>query len=458
MALCPAGRLRSFGLLLSALLLSACATAPADQGPGGVEAVSWAGAQGGDAGGAPVCRQSDGYALDFGGRRTFTWRPQWLQNIKARSSKNPALAPAFRALVVDAEAALRRGPYTVVDKRKLPASGNRHDYHSIGPYWWPNPEKPGGEPYVRRDGALNPQRNSDAFDTADMSAMSDDVATLSLAEYLTEDRRYADQAARLLRVWFLDPATRMNPNFNHAQAIPGRSAGRAEGLIDAHRLGRVVESIGLLGPSGALSESEVRGLERWFGELVQWMQASRIGRAERAKENNHGIYYDQLISHFALFARREPVARETIAAFPSRRILPQVAADGSLPYELVRTRSFHYTNWTLAAAFDLAALGECVGADLWRFQSPHGRSLKAALDFVAAYHGRVEQWPYPELALRGGRRTGEMQQLFHEVLGRAAWGYRNPDYARKAADYERFASVAIRPLLAAISSQALIED
>lgn len=379
---------------------------------------------------APVCHGSSGFAADFDGRRTFVWRPDWLSTIKSEFDSAARLAPARAALLARAQSALaRKTAYTVVDKTHLPASGDKHDYMSMGPYWWPDPQSKDGLPYIRRDGRFNPERDSEAFDVSDLGDMSQDVQALSLAYYFTGEKRYALKAGELLRVWFIDPATRMNPNFNHAQAIPGRVSGRAEGVIDAHRLSGVVESIGLLRTSSALSKREHAALEHWFAELVTWMDTSPIGIEERAARNNHGLYYDTLISHFALFARMDAKAREVTNRARALRLDTQIAADGSLPLELTRTRSLHYVTWTLSAAFDLAAQGQCVGVDLWNHRGPQGQSLRAAVDFLLPYAGREDTWPYPEL---DKTQTEELM----EVLRRAAWQWHSPTYARGAALYD----------------------
>lgn len=376
----------------------------------------------------PVCEGSMGYASSFDGRRTFLWRPDWLATVKAGFATDPALAPAREVLMARADAALTREPYTVVDKLQTPASGDKHDYMSMGPYWWPDPAQPNGLPYVRRDGQINPERDTNAFDLSDLEAMSQDVQALALAYYFTGDERYATQAAAFVRAWFLAPETRMNPNFNHGQAVPGRVSGRAEGVIDAHRLPRVVESLGLLDTSAALTDEERASLRDWFAALVEWMATSPIGREEKAATNNHGIYYDMLISEFALYAGMDEVAQAVSERFKTTRVAPQFAPDGSLPQELTRTRSLHYSTWTLTASFDLAQIGQCVGVDLWRFQTADGRSLRAAARFLGQWAGRETEWPYPELD------KAETQGLY-EVFQRGAWAWSDPELAAAAALY-----------------------
>lgn len=375
---------------------------------------------------APVCQGSDGYAAAFDGRRTFLWRPDWLGTIREEvRADDPRTRPAWESLKRRADAALIHAAYTVVDKSQTPASGDKHDYMSMGPYWWPDPATRDGRPYVRRDGEMNPERETNAFDLSDLEAMSLDVQALSLAYYFTDDARYADKATELIRVWFLNPDTRMNPNFNHGQAVPGRVSGRAEGVIDAHRLIRIVESVGLLTPSDKLTPAEHEALQTWFADLVTWMATSDIGRQERAATNNHGIYFDAEISEFALYAGMDDAARTVIDRARAGRLALQIAPDGRLPQELERTRSLHYTTWTLTAAFELADLGRCVGVDLWTYRTADGRSLRAATDFLAPYAGRETAWPWPELD------KSEADGVY-EVLQRAAWAWDEPAYARQA--------------------------
>lgn len=348
------------------------------------------------------CRGTEGYAAAFGGRRTFLLRPDQLTSIKAALGHDARLDGAYVQLIAQADAALAHRPGSVVDKTTTPPSGDKHDYMSLAPYWWPNPKTKTGLPYVRRDGRFNPARATAAFDRTAIGQLSDDVRTLSLAYYYSGNDRYAAKVATLVRTWFLDPARAMNPNVRFAQSIPGRTDGRAEGVLDTNAFQVVIDGVGLIGPSHHLSTAELAGLKAWFRRYIGWMQSSAIGKAEDAAKNNHGNWFDAQLSDYALFAGEPEIARTVVLAFPARRILPEIEPSGALPRELTRTRSLHYSVYALMPAFDVAAIGDCLGYDLWDFHDRAGRSLKQAARFVTAYRGRLDAWPYPELRPDGG--------------------------------------------------------
>ena len=91
--------------------------------------------------------------------------------------------------------------------------------------------------------------------------MAGAVETLAIAYYFTGEERYAERAALLIRVWFLDPATKMNPHFRYAQAIPGHNDGRGAGLIESRHFIKVVDAAGLLGGSRAWTDKDAAGVE-----------------------------------------------------------------------------------------------------------------------------------------------------------------------------------------------------
>src|SRR5208283_3147483 len=152
-------------------------------------------------------------------------------------------APALTRLKDDAREALAAGPFSVVNKKTIPPGGDRHDYMSQAPYFWPNPETSNGLPYIRRDGERNPDINK-ISDHRTLFEMSGAVETLALAYYFTGGENYAAKARQLLAAWFFDPATRMNPNMQYAQAILGVNTGRGIGLIEGRALAPVADAVG----------------------------------------------------------------------------------------------------------------------------------------------------------------------------------------------------------------------
>lgn len=361
-----------------------------------------------------VCQGADGYAAAFDGRRTFALRPADLAAIKAALPADPAIGAAYRDLIARADKALAAKPASVMDKRSIPVSGDRHDYVSLARYWWPNPANPKGA-YVRRDGDTNPEIETNRFDRTALARMSREADTLALAYYYSGDARYAEGAGRVIRTWFLDPATAMNPNMNYAQAVPGVSEGRPEGVLDGASFISVIDAAGLIAPSGALTQAETVALESWFARYLDWMLKSPSGKEEGKAANNHGLWYDAQVARFALFARKPDVARRIATAFSKERIARQVDALGALPKELGRTRSFHYSLYALDAAYSVADSAACLGIDLYRAEEK-GRSLRKATDYVAAYRGRAADWPYKEI----GWPADTLDALL--VRADSAWG------------------------------------
>jgi hypothetical protein len=290
------------------------------------------------------------------------------------------------------------------------------------PYWWPDPAKPNGLPYIRRDGERNPELSKLPDHTA-MDRMAAAVNTLALAAYLGGDPRYGAKAAELLRAWFIDPATRMNPSLTYAQFIPGINTGRGIGLIETRGLTRVVDSIGLLESAGALSAADGRALRDWFSTFVTWMRESSNGREESAAKNNHGTYYDLQIAVYALFVDQRQVAQRVLGDARDKRIAAQIEADGRQPLELARTRSFSYSVMNIDGLTQLATVGDRVGVDLWSCapRGHKGPAIRQALLYLAPYALGDAKWPHQQIG------EWDPEALF-PVLRRAAAHYTDTDF------------------------------
>lgn len=355
----------------------------------------------------------------------FLLNPKSLEASKQRvRQQDPSLSPAVAKLKRDAEKALNAGPFSVTTKEVTPPSGDKHDYMSQAPYFWPDPAKPNGLPYIRRDGERNPEiekiNNHRVKDQ-----MEDAVETLALAYYFLGKEDYAAKATELLRAFFLDPATRMNPNLQFAQGIPGVNTGRGIGLIETRGLIRVVDAIGLLAGSKAWTANDQRCMEDWFGKFLQWMLESKNGRDESAAKNNHGTYYDVQVASFALFLGKRELARDVLLSARSKRIALQIEPDGRQPLELARTKAWGYSCGNLDGLMLLARLGENVGVDLWNYETRDGRSIRKALDFLLPF-ALGKKWTYQQLG------DWPPQQLF-PLIRRAASKYAD-DEIKSAAD------------------------
>lgn len=338
----------------------------------------------------------------------------------------PAHTDGAEELRRAAEAALEEGPYSVTFKTGMPPSNDRHDYMSIGVYWWPDSTKDDGHPYVRRDGDYNPEALDDTFDKNAFMALANDAPTLALAGYLLQDRRYSDHAARLMRTWFVDPDTRMNPHLAYGQAIPGRNDGRPIGIIETTRLVPLGEAARLLEGSGSWSDEDHRALEAWYADYLQWLMESDFGQTEADHYNNHGTWFDVQAAYLARFVERDDVARSILERVPERRIFQHIAADGSQPHEIARTRSFDYSAMNLQGLMQLAVLAEPFGIDLWNATDAEGRSIRAAVDFLYPYVDDVPAWPHEQI-------TDVDSLVVQEMFLRAAAAYGDPGYAEAAA-------------------------
>lgn len=327
----------------------------------------------------------------------FAWPADRLDALAGAADRpGHPLAPAFAVLRAEADKLLRLPPPSVMDKSLCAATGDKHDYFSFAPYWWPDPKKPDGKPYIRRDGAVNPE-SQQGTDSAAFGKLASAIELLAVAYHCTGHAPYAEQAARLARTWFLAPATRMNPNLACAQAVPGRNNGRGAGVLQGRQLGRIADSLALLGDAPAWTTEDRTAFRRWLEEYYHWLTTAPNAREEEAAENNHGTWFDVQAAHLALVLGRRDEARARLEKALQRRLAAQVEPDGRQPRELERTQSLGYSLFNLEAFFSLARLADRAGLDWWSFSTKDGRSLGAALRYVAPYADPKKPWRKDDL-------------------------------------------------------------
>ena len=350
-------------------------------------------------------------------------RADALIDTKARiAASDKRVIPAYRKLLADADKALKAPIVAVTDKSSLlPPGGNKHDYFSLSPYWWPDPSKPDGLPYIRRDGETNPESKLD-LDQPRVAQMGYNVQTLALAWYFSGDEKYAARAASQLRAWFLDSATRMTPHLRFSQLVRGNPAERGSGIIDTRWFIEAVQAAGLIEGSASWTASDKAALQQWLAAYLNWLLTSPNGAHEREARNNHGSWYAAQTAAYARYTGDTARVRQIVEA-ARERIGWQIKPDGSQPIELERTRSMHYSGFNIEALSRLAEIGRTMNVDLWHYSAPGGGSLRAAIDHLSKYIASDEKWP-------GQQIDAVEPELLVIHLRRARTAFASPSYDR----------------------------
>jgi hypothetical protein len=294
-------------------------------------------------------------------------------------------------ILTAADRYLRDSPRTITATSSPRSAGGTHDYFSEGDYWWPDPANADG-PYVQRDGMTNPD-NFVGHRRA-LMRLSLHVPALVAAWSITRDRRYADHAVRHLRAWFIDGKTLMNPHLLYAQAITGRVTGRGIGIIDTIHLVEVVRATATLETAGVLSATERDGVRNWFNKYLTWMTTHEYGIAERDATNNHGTCWVMQVSEFARFTGRADLMEFCRTRYKTVLVPSHMAADGSFPRELGRTKPYGYSLFNLDAMAMVCQILSSPNDNLWTFELPDGRGMRKALGFMAPFIADKKAWPH----------------------------------------------------------------
>ncbi|HEY0865371.1 MAG TPA: alginate lyase family protein [Lacunisphaera sp.] len=305
-------------------------------------------------------------------------------------------AAEITALAAKSPAALKAPITTVMDKTQFAASGDPHDYVSYARYYWPDPTKPDGLPFVSHDGKHNHEQVARG-DRHRIGNFCETVEKLAAAWHVQRDEAAARRAGEWLRAWFITPATRMNPHLEYAQVRLGRNnnRGNAAGMLDSRGFANVIDALRLLDDSPALTAAEQAAVREWFTTFLQWFTTAKIALEERAAKNNHGSWYFAQAIPIARYAGRDDLAR-TLVAESKVLLSHQIQPDGSQPEEIRRVDGLGYSRFNLEALALVARHAAGLGIDLWNYTAPNGASLRKALDFLRPYNQAPEKWPHTQ--------------------------------------------------------------
>ena len=298
--------------------------------------------------------------------------------------------------------------FSVTKKELIPASGDPHDYMTMGTYWWPDPDKADGLPYIRRDGVHNPK----AKDRNTYQAMSESAFTLAYAAYLFDRRDYAEKSLELLSAWHLDKETYMAPHAEYSQAIPGICEGRGIGLIDFRMSHNVFDACEILYALGVMSNETYLAMKEWYVKFINWMITSEKGIFIDNYFNNHGTYYDLQLMNAAVFTSRPELFKRVAVSSYGKRIKTQIKADGAQPHELERTNAMSYSVMNLLGLAKISALASRFGYKEYASADRDTESflIGRAAEFLAPYIKDQSAFPYQQIS--PSDQSGSMIKVF----------------------------------------------
>ena len=334
---------------------------------------------------------------------------------------DPTSKLAYSSLLKQADQLLSIKPEKVIDG-DVPPSGDKHDFFAIGKLAFPNPKTADGMPYVRRDGVTNPEADGPKYDLSRYNSTLSRVNQLSLAWFFTGQEKYAKKASQLLRIWFLDSETRMNPNLKNASALPGVYDGMPIGIIFSVALIKTVDHVKLLSMSESWTENDDKALKTWFRDYTTWLLESDMGKKEGLANNNHGSWYTAQVMAYSLYSGDRERAK-SLTGLARKQIDQQITDIGSMPKELSRQRSMHYSVYGLQAFVAVARCMDYLGEDLWHYKTTDGRGLQLAFSFLSPYLTGNKEWTWTNI------EKGKIPDGALDVFRWAERKYDTPEFA-----------------------------
>ena len=317
----------------------------------------------------------------------YMWDMQELVALAGKPSSQQ-----YKSLIKKADGIVGQKPVAVTDKTVC-LSGDKHNYESLSPYWWPDPKNPKG-PYIARDGEFNPEFKQ--YDAPRLTTLKSNLITCSQAFFLTGEPRYYDFFCLQLDVWFINSDTRMTPNFEYCQFIPGRNNGKGnpQGMADTYNFNDMLESIRLVNAVKSIGKGRMKALQSWFRDFAYWMQTSEYGLKTQSFKNGQLLTFDTTLYNMFIFTGQKSARKAIFKAFPAKRIMTQIEDDGKIPEALKRTKALSYTASAIQKLVDFATLAK---ADGKRLPQESLARIQRAFDYITPFLNNRKVFPYKEI-------------------------------------------------------------
>jgi hypothetical protein len=124
------------------------------------------------------------------------------------------------------------------------------------------------------------------------------------------------------------------------------------------------------------------------------MTTDQYGIDEREAKNNHGTCWVLQVAAFARLTGSEELISYCRDRFKSVIVPNQLAADGSFPQELRRTKPYGYSLFNLEAMTGICQLLSTPKDNLWTFELADGRGMRKAMEFMVPYIRDKKTWPH----------------------------------------------------------------
>ncbi len=297
-----------------------------------------------------------------------------------------------KQIMDEAEWAMQQQPITITAESSPRSAGGKHDFFSEADYFWPNPANPDG-PYKERDGVTNPD-NFLAHRKA-MIRFSKIIGALASAYKLTGDEKYVKHAIIHLKAWFVDPATLMNPNLQYAQAVKGLVTGRNYGIIDTIHFMEVAQGVIVMENASVFDKQTAIDIKQWFSRYISWLNTSKMGLAEKNIKNNHSTCWAMQVASFAKLCNDEVMLDSCRLRYQTVLLPNQMGMDGSFPLETARTKPYGYSIFNLDAMVMLCQILSTPTSDLWKYETPDGKSVKKGITYLYPFIADKNKWGFP---------------------------------------------------------------
>ena len=306
---------------------------------------------------------------------------------------------AYKSLLKRADLYLAIENYSVTDKTILAPTNDPHDYLSISRYWWPDESKTDGLPWIRRDGETNPDTQTDKVDRNRIGNMTTAVKELSYAYYFSGDVKYAEKGVSMIKTWFLNPETLMNPHLEFAQSVPGIDKRRRSGILDGRLIPLyILDSIEIFSNSEYWTEEDQTQINAWLNDYLTWITTSKVGKSGAQQTNNHGSWYRFQVIALAWYLGKSDVLNHQLE-IAKVGMAKQLDDHGAQSHELKRTRSYFYSCFNLNALTRTAIIAEKAGNSMWDYPSKENSKLVQAVEYLIPAANGEQEWPHPTRGL-----------------------------------------------------------